>query len=564
MSSLVAVADTDSFEFVANLVPFDTWKSTHWEKKAGKPFEATIGNTPSFFFLRRTDFTKEEIRTAGEPFYNADHCIECKSRISRLIRLIDSNGDPVLFSNPKDSYPKELHALWELSHRKILSTHGFELELVQKDSMFALTCGKDASTGEAFPHLNIWPTSHTKVPYDVEICAQAGYHKYFPLIMSMFTANGVNGITDSLSASIALFNAKDASDQYKIPYGDKIKWAFEWMKTNITDTFSHQSPLDQVVQVTHALFSGNLSPNSVKGSDPIMTVFHQMNLNGLDVMKCANDEKAFITIMKDRFSPENHCRPTAAPSTGQVNNAINMLGDFKNTIMTRSQAIDEFGAIPYALATDPVQTAVAVADIHSSMNAFDKMKVSANPNESSGAAGFASRVKKTSSEILTPKTLQDLLNIPGVYLEVNVSSMTPGTACTTTLGHKVKYPHLWMFHQYQSPSKYGMKDNWARVTAILPVNKEGGRHRSYIFICSTATPHSSMPNCCFPDFLSTEYARTCRNAFEQLNGMTHPVIPSEGPYAMGVGTSITGTDGSFVRAFKVRVNGKEATISKFA
>lgn len=555
--STFATVDANSFEFIPNSSPFDSWKSAHWEKKEGKPFDAIIGGIQSFFFLRRTDFTKEEIRTAEEPFYNTDHCIECKSRISKLIRLIDANGDPVLFPNSKNSYPKELHNLWELSHRKISSTHGFELELVQNDHWFDLTCGHDKDTNEPFPHVNLWPTSYASVPSDIEICTVAGYHKYYPMIMNMFTTNGVRGITDSLDASISLFDTKDSSDHHIIPYGDKIKWAFEWMKKNITDTFLHQSPLDQVVQVTHALFSGNLTPNSIKGSDPIMTAYHQMSQNGLDVMKCANDKDAFVAIMKERFSPENHCRPTAAPTSGQVNNAINMLGDFENTIMTLSQAVDEFGAIPYAL-TNPVTNA------HSSMNAFDKMKISANPQKTSGAAGFASRAKKTSSETLIPKTLHDLLDIPGVHVEINVHGMSPVTACTTTLGNKVKYPHLWMFHNNQSPSKYGMKDDWVRVTAILPVCKEGERHRSYIFICSTATPHSSMPNCCFPDFLSTEYARTCRTAFEQLNNMTHPVIPSEGPYAMGVGTSITGTDGSFARAFKVRVNGKEATISKFA
>ena len=46
--------------------------------------------------------------------------------------------------------------------------------------------------------------------------------------------------------------------------------------------------------------------------------------------------------------------------------------------MTYSEAIDKFGAIPYVLSTD--------SNVHSSMNAFSKMKVSADPKSTSGAA----------------------------------------------------------------------------------------------------------------------------------------------------------------------------------
>jgi hypothetical protein len=307
-----------------------------------------------------------------------------------------------------------------------------------------------------------------------------------------------------------------------------------------------------------------------------MTAYHQMNGNGLSVMACAHNEEAFIAIMRDRFDPLSYQRPTADPTSGQAENAIQLLGEFTNTLMTTQQALTEHGAVEFSPPTVTVSDEDAVKCEHEQENtvsAFNKMKeaAAATAGKSFTAAHFASRVHKenpnTTDETISslPQTLKELLAVPGVQLEVMSTSHLPAAAFTTTMGRDaIKHPFLWAFYPGSTPEDFHIT-TWCTVTSILPMSFEAGRHRSFIFVCANAVPIKLLPNCCFPSNLQPEYARTCRTAYEKLNKMVSPSIPplEEGPFSIGVGTSITGADGTLCRPLHLRVNGQEIVLSKW-
>jgi len=437
------------------------------------------------------------------------------------------------------------------------------------------------ASGEEYTHFNIWSSEFARVPIEIQFCVKYGFHKYFPLLMHMFSTHGVPGIKASLAASLALLDAKDDKDSYRVPYGDMIKSAFKWMQEYIVEDFGSRTPFEKVLLVTKAIFGGNIAPNKLQATNPTMTAYHQMNGNGLSVMACANDEDAFVAIMKDRFNPLAYQRPTADPTEGQVDNAIKLLGDFTNTLMTTKQALTEHGAVAYSPAAEVIAIAVSTDtatvnreyehEQENTLSAFNAMKVAAGRKGGKGstAADFASRMhKQMPDEITHPQTLKELLDAPGVQVEVLTERQMPAAAFTTTMGLDViKHPFLWAFFPNQKPKDFGIT-RWSKVTSILPMGSEGGggeRHRNYLFVCENAMPIQNLPNCCFPANLQPEYARTCRSAYEKLNKVTSPSIPpsEEGPFAIGVGTSITGADGTLAGSLRVKVNGKEIILSKW-
>ncbi len=74
----------------------------------------------------------------------------------------------------------------------------------------------------------------------------------------------------------------------------------------------------------------------------------------------------------------------------------------------------------------------------------------------------------------------------------------------------------------------------------------------------------SLKNCCFPAFLANEYQRHCRSAFEELNRVMKPIVPkTQEPFAMGVGTSIAGSDGKFYKKIQFRVDGVDVTVDRY-
>jgi hypothetical protein len=188
------------------------------------------------------------------------------------------------------------------------------------------------------------------------------------------------------------------------------------------------------------------------------------------------------------------------------------------------------------------------------MNAFEEMKSSLKPKGS-----FASRCSNI--DINSIKNMEDLYT----YLEknpysdvfINSSGMHPLFIAKTTLDlNKLKVPHMWAFTR-----AIGIKSGWIKIKYIAPLYKYIDSHKNIAFIVeqNSVLDISKITNCCFPEFLSSAYSRTCDKAFEKINTLNKITIPS-GDLAIGVGTSFSNS--KLVQRVNLKINGIEITIKE--
>ena len=97
------------------------------------------------------------------------------------------------------------------------------------------------------------------------------------------------------------------------------------------------------------------------------------------------------------------------------------------------------------------------------------------------------------------------------------------------------------------------------MTHVLPMYEYIHGFSNALFVLA-GPPPATVPNCCFPQFLSYEAERVCRRHFEGMNGKQALVIPAAGG-AYGVGTSATDRDGTLCAPLRVSVDGVELTIT---
>lgn len=525
-----------------NAEPFYKWKNLDWEKTSN-PFKVKIQKEEVCFFLKKKYINMEKINQAYEIYNKIDKCKECEKRIHNLMRLVTQNGKPAFLPRKKSLYPSILHKLWDIIHSDILITD-FQLEVIANETIYPLSSGIEQSTNLPYLHFNIWSAEHTPVKKHIKVTTESAFRKYFPLMQNLFQMIGNKGIEESLHKAIQLCDATYPNGKHKIPYADKIKWSFQWLLKYISDDFNQKNKWDQIIIIIEAIFDGHLTPNNVQETDPIHINFHQMNDTGLKILAHSKNEEDFINIMSIMFSPNNYCRPQAIPTDGQIQNGIELLGDFKISLMTLKEANETFNAIPFQ-------------NDSSSLTHFENMKISSKEKKSKfeTVSNFASKCKKIT-------TLNEVLALsPNVNLEINVQDMSPCSAFTTTLGDKLRTPHLWHFLNYESPSYYKLS-GFVKVLAILPMDKiSSNKYRNYLFICEGAKIPKPLKNCCFSSLLNTNIQRHCRTAFEKLNETMEPNIPDDdGPFAMGVGASVSGSDGKFINTINLKINNEQVYI----
>lgn len=332
-------------------------------------------------------------------------------------------------------------------------------------------------------------------------------------------------------------------------YGNHLAPSVQWL-LRIADFFEkegklpHQRTKAQMwLLCAEMLLWTSIHPDGRSGSGVVSPVIQQAHGHVIPLMDKAVDKKAMIRMISDRMSPLNYQRPTAAPTKGQVENAMATLGEFSNRVLT----MEEAAALPHAILCRSQETCTS-----SSMAAFQDMLGVTKPKKNPASLADRCRGITTLTQLLS-----EMRNHPEKKLELQVQGMSRIYVAGTTLDPaKLCVPHLWAFLG-SFPKNF--PDEWSEVAVIHPLYEYLPQYRTILFVLHKVhhpPAVNTMTNCCFPEFLDVQYRRICRSAFEDINKRLSIKIKKGQTLAMGVGVSATNDAGKLNKPLKVRVDGR--------
>lgn len=404
-------------------------------------------------------------------------------------------------------------------------------------------CGKNATTGEPYFHLatrskNMSENYRNINDYDISV------RHWLPTFKRVFGELASEDTLRSMETCMALLK--------KVTYGDKLlgsaKWFYETMKSYMDASSDdckassdrhHDSDKrdrnDCRVRQLEVLVNAML-PNLVKGASNLMDcpVMSQFNKNTRNAMEVAHDEAAFRKIIKERLDPTNYMRPTTEASASQLLAAADIIGDFSSKIMT----LEDFQKI----AADYPDTAVYVPcyDNKSKYSTPASILIDEAKSKNAGKKGnkmFGSFADRCKTKIRTiPKTFRELVSLSSedlVGLQVNVEPLshpvymtTYPDSCRCLFGPSSNKGYLWAFFQekfgkQKLPRRFYIRKKWNNVSGIMFI----GRSVFVGVYGAKITEATGATYSCFPESLSTEYARTIRKPMEKLCSKPVPLLP---------------------------------------
>ena len=361
----------------------------------------------------------------------------------------------------------------------------------------------------------------------------------------------------------------------RIPYADKyiplLDWMFElvndWEAVGDYSSFMDQYLKEQLV-ITSAILRSDAYTTGV-GQTIILnfserhTIFNWLNNN-----KSATELRAMIVCNVNPIKYMNY--NIVVPKTGQMIQALDMLGNFHMRMMLTEEAVT-YGA--YKLIGE-----------RANMHSINSLASNAHYKEAS--PGVANRMNSSSHEwnakYVTNLTMfqlcQRIKNGMIWKLEVDTAINAVAYAATTNLdASKLCVPHPWSFINKENtlsfhfnqdkPNKYmdcldqtSPNSAWGEVSHVyhIPTNDKYCIHIFILVDGREVLKHgnatgSKIPNCCFSAFLNTACRRTCGTAFEALNDTMDVIIP-DGPLAIGIGVNMANATGGLAQSIQIRIN----------
>jgi hypothetical protein len=489
----------------------------------------------------------------GEAVYR---CRTCGDRLREFARMVTASGAPFQFSADANVDQHFMKLATDIAHiQGPPTTSGLEIMIHYGDKLcdYDPQSGTNTDLGVPFYHwtVPIDPSTRTTISRTDGALIEQAVHRY--ILGDRFIQRQVEELL-SVGIETRRADLKLMSEiMKKATYGDKMLGSIR-LAEKVLDymaaldrPFSSFSPMEQIVHCVQFLV---FSPIHRELYSAVATLWHQISGNLLDLLKTANDEKAMLAMLEERFSPNNYQRRTADPSAGAVQIAMDQLGEFTNTVMTKDQ-----------LETHPAVVTIKPR-VASSMSAFDKM-LEQGTKPKSFSQRCAPGDADSAAEIQAIKTIADLVAFlrahPTTKVEVKADGITPIYIASTTLAaDRLKVPHIWSF---MNSHAYASSMGWQEVTHILPMYEYITGHCNVFFRMASSPPYKITGNCCFPEFLEPAYSRTCGAAFERLN-TTMPITVPSGEIAYGVGESGKNRDFDLNRTLSFRLTGKEITISR--
>lgn len=503
-------------------------------------------------------------RVASELALSQFHCRTCARRAAALTSLSDGSGVPVflppsvLAALPPDLPDRDLYARMAAVSAEAATSPITGVEVLTSRAVLNLPARPDRTV----PYQHFAVESCDKVALATNADARAltlGCHRYLPDLLPRLVTSLTAAGTDGALASLRLMD----SCLRRSTYGDKALPCVNWLTRVVEDVKAQGVPFPALPEhrrwaaCANYLCWAGLARDA--GDTVVCGLYHQANTNVLDLLATATSEAAMVAMLTDRFNPTTYRRPTslAAMSETAVRAAMTVLGDFTNTVMTRSEVAALKQCVTVGGTPPPPSPTGVVAAVSSSMGALADMLANVRGGKKAGAGAFAARCGGAPAELVGMTSVKGLVAYlrahPAASLTVTVSAACVAmyVAKTTLADGVVRVPHLWAFLQ-RRPEGVAV-DATVRVTHVLPMYEYITEYQSVLFVADVPRP-ATLSNCCFPEFLSSEHSRVLRRPFEAMNTAV-PVALPPGPLAYGVGFSATNRDGTLHTPVTMCVDG---------
>lgn len=500
-----------------------------WNEKCAVPVE---GIEVSAFLQRFMALlicgTTPELDAATSYCNEHSPCRLCKERLPELAKLRTADGAPAMFSMNTAAYPPCLHDVARAAKAPVEKEEEVTGILAVHDAPYKTFVG-------GYPHLNVW-VKNTEAPIGMTVqTLNKGmarvFQKYYPLVLGMLREYATEAWLEKLHFL--------AARQGDITCGDQIESAVCWMIHHGEAFSMADTAFDRAVCAVKAMLD---SPSlSVYEADPAHTVYHKCKSNVVDLLALLAplaDDASMVSaasgFLSSRFNSATYMRRVAAPTEHQRDMARKQLGAFTTTVMDRQTAIGEYGAL-----CDP------------SLNLMPQ----------------ATPTVLTIVRIQTLSRMRDLLDVivhgEGAVksLLINTAELQASAAYTYSeeLKGKVKHPFLWMCTIGTTAEQYWGAPTWAQVDTVLPMgdrSSDGKHSLHYLFKLYNLTPRRFIYNCCFPCFLTPEYARVCGAAFEEFGNTHFPVRAMDKRNEMcGAAVHLRADTDELTTPFTVKING---------
>jgi hypothetical protein len=511
-------------------------------------------------------------------------CNKCVSRCKVLGRLsiLDKKGlsTPLFMVHPKlldNSYVALAQANGQLCKAPIA---GLKVLVGSHVGGYEEEEGMEPSTQKPFRHY------HVRIPEDkrTEVDAveakrlEKAFWRYCPTLLpslldTLLPQKEAGTVEEKVARmKTSLLVAQSALSE--AVYGDRLLPSLKWLLL-IVEYFEKEGklPLQRTkgqlwLLCAEMLLWTAIHPDGTDGKNAVSPVVQQAHGNLIPLLDKAMDKQAMVKMLNDRMDPRNYQRPTAAPTLGQIQNAMSALGEFSNRVLTVEEAV----ALPHALSlcSSPLASSSS-SSMPSSMAIFKDMLATASSTATStkkNPGAFAGRCATGATGAMEIRTVRDLVAHlkarPHTRLEVSVRGMADMYVGGTTLAkEKICVPHFWCFTGMRGAYAHKFPDDWAEVVVVHPLYEYLSQYRTVLLVLKNMRMSTTVGNCCFPEFLEPQYRRTCRSAFEEMNRRVHLEVKDNEPMAMGVGICAINDSGKLNSSVSVRVDGREYTLDAF-
>ena len=567
MTSVLSEIDSTNYDAVVAQLSEQAFKPLTVDAKS-------FGCKISFLFERCANPLAARILELIRNQYN---CKECAHRAKHLFTLTDIDNNHLFFNQETLLQACNTHPSGEQTYKevyeecnKITRTAITGLHVLHGNHIYGYAPQNADDTNLEFKHWNrqtfisqpsLTKLDITKIQFVINRYIKNGH--MFKMIQKIVTPTVDQGL-------LSLTLMETCCNDLAVTYGNILLPAVRWLKNILSELkemgkeFNYLSRTETWSLCVKHLMRLNIAKDS---NGYVCPIYQTANNNIVDLLTTAKNIAAMKKMIVERVDPTKYQRrdeTTAVKvSPQQVNQTEKLLGDFENKIMSLSRL--EILVPQAVILKKPENTKSATS------RAYDMIRENSTKTNKSSAGGFASRsgFSEINDKINKIITFTDLVQFmrenPTTTLKIHQDSKYPDNKgncyiAETTLGDKVRFPHLWSFGGH---CNFPIKDQYYEVSAIIPMYQYIQFSAKIISFAIEGASNPTSLNCCFPEFLTSEYSRVCGPVFAKINGQVPITVPSQTPLACGIGYCSPNEQGELHKPVKFQINGIVKEIRKF-